>query len=495
MENISYHHFSFPFQWSINGSVERTFSEKTDLSQIQLKDNPGWKRVAIAENENDHNVLYDEKNYFYKFIHNALYDNGTSSSLLLHFERTEPQLSDTGKRKKVVFRIETRDRTYELTTDAVNLNLYSTGVGVLSFYLYNNQYTDPLDILRINQLGRRIFPPYIESVNDRKLIAKSIEIKGLDGNGDHYREDFSGYSNKSGCNQPARFVESLISDIAQNIHIEPVLDDRMFVECWYKNDQWTEAFKNEGLNSFLHSDGWHDFVFVDEPDMRGCHNEEMQRLLAEEATYRRWQQDGTLYGVSRNSMVCTTYRHCPGHFLKTFETIYARMVELILVQKASVLRFSAEITNISKDSGKDAYKKVSSLHSGYIRFVNQMHFTEVSAQTPGIELYQMLYSRMNIGRQVDKLNDEIQELYNYTTLQEENKTNKTMSILTWVTTIALPITVIAGIFGMNNLAFTGEGEGSPNAWYNHFSCQFAIIIIITALVFLAVSCILRRKKK
>jgi Mg2+ and Co2+ transporter CorA len=67
-----------------------------------------------------------------------------------------------------------------------------------------------------------------------------------------------------------------------------------------------------------------------------------------------------------------------------------------------------------------------------------------------------------------------------------------MSILTWVATIALPITVIAGIFGMNNHAFTGDENGELKAWYNHFDSQFLIIIGITGLICLIIYLLLKR---
>lgn len=44
----------------------------------------------------------------------------------------------------------------------MNINLYATGVGFLSFYLKNEDCTQnsPEDILAINQYGRRIMPPF-----------------------------------------------------------------------------------------------------------------------------------------------------------------------------------------------------------------------------------------------------------------------------------------------------------------------------------------------
>ena len=174
--------------------------------------------------------------------------------------------------------------------------------------------------------------------------------------------------------------------------------------------------------------------------------------------------------------------------------MYARMAELVLVQKASVLRFSAEVTNLSNmDVKSDFGRKVSSLYKEYIRFVNQIHFREVSAQDQGIELYQKLYDVMNLKNHVEKLDDEIEELYNYVSLREDRKTNSTMSLLTRIATIAVPMTVIAGIFGMNNKIL---GEGA------YFSCpinnlwvQLTIVIVITVIVIFVINIIEKRRLK
>lgn len=494
MNTISYHNFTFPFQWSIKGTKERPLSEQIDLDKIKFCSCENWTHATMQEEDKDKNVLYDEKNYFYKFIHDTLYDDPQrkNHSLMRHFEWTVPQTKN-GIRKDAVYIIETNKKTYKLQIDAVNINFYSTGVGVLSFYLYNYDYTDPADVLEINQKGRRIFPPYIESVNDRRIIAKSLSII-IDGEV-CYKEDFNLYNNKSESNKHAAFIEKLIHEVAADVDIMPVVDDRMFVQCWYKNDNWASEIAGDEFPKFLHSDKWYEFVFIDENNDLSCLNQNMKNKIIEEATYKRWQLNSTLMGITRASVVYLTNNSNKQAFLNTFETIYARMVEHILVQRASVLRFSGEITDITKQSDKHLNEKVNALYKEYIRFVNQFHFREVTAQTPGIEIYKMLYDAFSIEKQVEKLDHEIKELYNYVTLQEESRASNIMSVLTWVATIALPITVIAGIFGMNNLAFNGDENGNPKEWYNHAGPQFIIIFAITLLIVIIIYLLLKKTNK
>ena len=485
----SYHNFMFPFQWRIKGFDGKTFSEQISLKNIQYALGANWERTIQPAAERELDDLYNERNYFYDFVHDALYDNGEDNSLVRHFERVETKHGD------VTYMIESEGKKYELRTYAINLNLYSTGVGMLSFYLYNEKYPAPEDVLRINQVGRRVFPPFIASVNSpRRMIANSIELIGLHGRETGYREDFSRYTNKTPSNQVAAFIEDMIHEVAANVTLKPVIDDRMFVQCWYKNDEWAGQFCDAVYGDFLNNPQWYEFVFVDDLNGMSCQNKNMQQEIIKNATYERWQKWYSLYGVSRYSMVYLTNNNCPPFLLNNFETMYARMAELVLVQKASVLRFSAEVTNLSNmDVKSDFGRKVSSLYKEYIRFVNQIHFREVSAQDQGIELYQKLYDVMKLKNHVEKLDDEIEELYNYVSLREDRKTNSTMSLLTRIATIAVPMTVIAGIFGMNN-KILGQDKyflcPINNLWV-----QLTFVLVITVIVIFVINIIEKRRLK
>ena len=84
---------------------------------------------------------------------------------------------------------------------------------------------------------------------------------------------------------------------------------------------------------------------------------------------------------------------------------------------------------------------------------------------------------MTLKEQVEKLDEEIQELYNFVSLREDRRTNSTMSLLTWITTIFLPVTVIAGYFSMNDFSCN-----SKFAFQTMIMVCFAVIVISIVLV-------------
>lgn len=467
----------FPFRWKIKDLDNRPFSEQIDLNNITYPHSSNWERLPVPVIDKETDDLYNERNYFYEFVHNALYDDGTDHTIIRHFERREP------KHTEVSYRIVCGNsrKTYQLKVESINLNLYSTGVGVLSIYLSNTRYSHHDDILAINQYGRRVFPAFINDVNLRLELAHSLNFDGLNG---VYSEDFSSYTNKAVSNTPASFITKMVHEVAQNIVLQPVIDDRMFVLSWYKNDEFSNQFQKDNTSyaNFLHSQWWYKYVFVDANNM-SCPNDAMSRRLISAATYPRWQQWGTLYGVSRYSMVLLTSNGCPDYIINYFETEYARMAELVFMQRATVLRFSSEVTRISNMSTQKGFgAQVSSLYKEYIRFENQIYFREISAQDQGIEMYQLLFNAVNLKEQVEKLDEEIEELYNYVSLREDRHINRTMSLLTWITTIFLPVTVVTGFFSMTGYVFESNPDGKYLWAQAIILLCFSLIVILTILI-------------
>ena len=496
----SYHIFYFPFKWKLQGESRNDFSKIIDLDNIRPVPESHWTTNEFPD-EDDLKQLYDEKNYFYEFVHPVLYDTHTSDTLLKHFEREEPQ-----KTKMCNYCIVAKGKEYELELDSVNLNFYATGIGTLSFYLKNERYGDKNDILNINQYGRRIFPPFYNDIECKIETAESLSITGLSGDASRYFEDFSSYANSKKTWKPAKFIVSLIEDLQPNLDIVPVIDDRMFVNCWYENDEVAKQFydyhektekllpevrrdickkQHEKLTSFIEDDFWYKFLFVD-TDSVSCTDINMRKRLVEESTYPRWQHNGTLFGCTRYSlMLLTNVGFFPQEVLaKHMRSMYSRMIELVLVQRSSMLKFSEEVTRVSslKDTKhKNVAIRIGTLYKEYIRFINQIFFKDITAQEQGIELYTMLMARFKADQQIKELDEEIGELHAYITLLIENNRNEQGRWLSLIATIFLPGTFISGLFGMNQLG----GDGF--SWWQ-LGMQILFIIVCTIVVSIILKC-------
>lgn len=492
----SYHIFYFPFKWEIKGLKEKSFTERTNIRHLTPDRLSDWLPIeAQTLTKVEADELYNEKNYFYRFVHPVLYDEGEENPLLLHFKRREPQ----NPQNNVIYKIQkNKGKCYELNVDAINLNFYTTGVGMLSFYLRNERedQKEPEDILNINQYGRRIYPPFIADINRRIEIAEYIAIEGLHGVASKYKEDFNEYDNRNDW-KPGRFIESLLFDLSDSLSFEPIIDDRMFVNCWYGNETLSDNIKNGRLNEKNAGvspfndldDFWYKYLFVD-ANSPTCANVALRKEIIQAQTYQRWQGEGTYYGVSRYSFVSLTNREWFSLNVSAIHmrTIYARMVELVIIQRASILKFSSEVTRVSKlakgkDVDPDLVDEISALYREYIRFVNQIYFREVTTQEQGIELYDLLSKTMRTEEYVKDLDREIEELHQYASMLDDKKRGKTTEALTKIATIFLPATLIAGLFGMNE-----GGDLVESFWW-----QSLIILVATPIMYFIIQSINRKK--
>ncbi|MBB4080318.1 Mg2+ and Co2+ transporter CorA [Lewinella aquimaris] len=479
-ELISHHVFLLPFKWQKEGSSAydiEDFAQLVKQCKASLENSRWLQRPFSQQRITD----YNEYHYFYDYVAEVLYqtepvtkDSRAEDLFIAHYSFdiapgtgtyaiTAPNPHKPGR------------KTYILEVDSVLLHMFYSGVGILSFHL-NNREPDqkhPKDILAINQFGRRVFPNFypippdevgfqsaFTAVDSTTYPPGGIELAyciGLDlglteaeavdleqmrpsllsRNYHSWIENWAGgiegqlkdRNNYYLFRMPEMLIP-LIGMLENGYDIKPVLDDRMFVMCWYGNDSLaTHLTTGSSQQNYITNDWWYRYVFVDGNSMRTVQNEQFQAEVVKKATYNRWTGLQTLYGVSEYSFVLLTdslpkLRENKDAFLVThFQTIYYRLTELVLLQRASIQRFSDDITHITQLDGLDA--KIQSeteltqadlarrLNRRYIRFINRIYFREVTPQQQGIELYDMLQTQARVPGQVHALQEEIERLQNY----------------------------------------------------------------------------------
>lgn len=516
---FSYHIFYYPFRWVRKLNTDKTFSECVDLDELEIKDKSMWKRVQLDENadklpadvfireRNEAAELFGERQYYFDFVHPVLYDvKGQKNALIHHYERVEPQEGDVRYRIEINKKKENKESKtrYELVVDAINLNLYSTGVGILSFYLKNmrEDQKDEDSVRDINQFGRRIMPPHSGEFdcNDRILIARSIEI--TDDDKLKYKDSFT-YVAKKGVGddngrkfsdvwRPAGFVENLIHDLSAELETKALIDDRMIVSCLYRNDGLSKHAQNN-VDEFVNEKFWYQYVFVDNGSDVTCKNFEMKKKLIEDATYYRWQEYGTMSGVSRYSFVCLVNERGFNLMWLHLRTIYSRMMELILVQRASMLMFSSEVTRVSAELNtydEKIVNKIGSIYKEYIRFLNQFYFSSVTIQDQGIELYDLMSRQFASAEKIKELDEQIAELHQFVSLKADEKRNSSSDTLNWLAAFFLFPTLWIGVFSINSLE--NMHTGLCDFW-THILMILALSVVGWLLLYLIYS--LKKKNK
>ncbi len=440
---------SYYAKYSFDQRVRERFKEIID----SLKKS-GWSYSPYeVKSEQDYNTLI----YFYDFVKDSLFNTQSLQELNATSYRFIKECS-----QNALYTFTFKETTYSLQIKKIELFLFDTGIGVLAFFLENNQYSTLKDILIINNVGRRVYPQFLPLEETQEVfLPKSFNVCGI-------QEDFKEWKIFPKEAKVARFILKILGDsftIQKNqeskFFIQPIIDDRMFVICWYGNNILSNYYKTCSLEHIQEWDNWYKLLFVDSGDKTIQHNE-MQRILIERSTYFRWQNYGTLYGLTRYSFVALTDRsRFSLNVLRVhMETIYFYMVLLLFAQRASIIRFSDEVTAISDLGDSNRVDNINRLYINFLRFTNKLYFKEVTAQEQGIELYDMGRSIMRIDEGIEDLRNEIGSLVSHALILNENKENQKLNKLTKLGTYFLPPSLIAGIFGMNVF-----NESIQNIWW------------------------------
>lgn len=442
--------------------IDNTF--KTSLE----KDGWNYKSHTI-----DTPFDYNEFAYFHDFARDTLFNsrNFEENATSYYFNKTIV--------KDDIFKITIKDdKCYRLNLTGISLRIFDTGVGVLSIELENREDSQKEldDILKINEFGRRVYPQFLSTEGGTTLtdktkktfLADKIEITI---NSKKFFENF--YYNTVPKNiKIADYILDLLgrntftsqwSDIGKNV-IQPSIDDRMFTLCWYGNDKLSKALQNYKYKT---EDDWYRYVFIDGKNTT-VQSPQMKKKLLKKATYDRWMGYGTLYGMSRYSFVClsasfSTLEKEKAEFITDhIGTMYYQMFTLLLAQRASILRFSDEVTSLSDIDENTLNNQISNLYKNYIRFVNKLYFREITPQDQGLEIYNQAREILRIDSDIKDLDNEIDELHRYASMLEDNLRTKKMDKLSMIGYLFLPPTLIAGIFGMN--VFPSELLDKDNTW-------------------------------
>lgn len=481
---ISQHLFLFPFVIApirLGKKFDREFISK-------LLANDKWK-----PKEFDCQLNYSEFVYFHRYVRETAFTGNKESSLFDYYLKKCEEGS--------TLELSMADGiSYKLALDYLSLHVFETGIGILSLELKNTTTAEFSDILRINDLLRRIYPSFLDSngttasqKND-KILPDKIILHLSDGK---VEEDFSApFINTTNQIKIARHISMLLGEsFLDCFYAEPVIDDRMYTLCWYANNDLSDYMKNivSGKYAYEDSEDWYKFVFVDSGIESCCKNRKMRQELIRTSTYARWIECGTLFGISRYSFVALTgssdfsYNVVRNHMHRQ----YYQMVIFLLAQRASAINFANQIASISKlidqlDIKKGDVKiiadEVRTLHGKFIGFVNRMWFEEVTPQEQGIELFDIAQRQMKLKDQISELKEEMKELFEFVELHHQKEQNLAVYRLTILAGLGLPITILVGFWGMN-FKFTTEQDF---LW-------FIISGVLTLIVLLVIWKSFRRK--
>lgn len=496
---LSQHLFLFPF---VVTCKEKSKFDRKDTQELLVKKD-GWKESKFAPSKN-----FSEYVYFHKYVRESAFNDESKTSFSDYYQKD----CSAGDRLNIYY---SPDKCYELQLEYLSLHIFETGIGILTIQVQNCDYPGLEDVLKINDLARRIYPPYLcDDKPDKPPRGSAIPYKAvLSLGGTTVTEPFQGpYVTDGGELIIGAHIRSILGEyFLDQYKAEPVIDDRMYTLCWYGNDELSGALNSRRRHHYAYedSDDWYRFVYVDSGDSC-CKNIDMRRELISRSTYARWVEYGTLYGISRYSFVALT--NSTADFIRNhMQRQYYQMAVFLLAQRASAISFASRISSISSEiddlNGKTVEidgiaENVRKLQGDFIGFVNRIWFEEVTPQEQGIELFAIAQSQMKLKEQIAELKEEMKELFEYVEMQYEKKQtendrelNKVIGLLTKVSVIFLPLSLFSGLWGMNVLNYNSEKKVIEFVNHPWFVPILLAAIILPFIIFKVCLCHSDKKRR
>ena len=358
--------------------------------------------------------------------------------------------------------------TYKLPIEAIELHIYSCGIGALFFKTLNDSYPKLSDIKMINTYGRRMKIAYIPREKETGGIwADKLGIK-VEKNGKEITSSLMDYKelickikrkdNKEDNKKEMEDVVEKISEVAGFLEqilfvrlsnknyvqddredeyiIECYSDDRMFAISLIHNKELSEELKgfeakdahNEREEIEKLEEKIYSIIYMDSKGA-SCQNIEMRRKLLEKSLYTRWMGYGSLYGASSYSYVAITGEKHPDineSVVRSFYTEYLYLISLVLAQRIGIARFSYETTLNAENMNKGGWNRFwksgnhIELQEKYVIFKSQMLVLEPSSQEQGIEIYKLLQEQLLVKEEQEILEEQVQSLFESISLWRGN---------------------------------------------------------------------------
>lgn len=471
MNLISQHIFMLPFNFYSTGSNRYPKCDWDYLvGHIITKLAPIWRESIFSPHSGG--FSYGEFQYFHPHVREQYFDLAPGQAAVRFFKLALPN------HDLAIYRIIRGENitVLELVVKSISLRLCETGVGLLSLELHNYKHPTFEEVLLINNLGRCVFTPYMAAdkvdnaiTNGNAPARIEIELGYLEAKGEFNDK----YFKKPGLGVAAHITDLLASaglglegapdSAGLPFRFRPTADDRMFVVCWFGSQEWSNHMqirRDDGGYQYQNDSDWYRLVFVDSCEPL-CQHEGMRQELIAQSTYCRWADYGTLYGITRYSLICLANRNDTSltYLREYMRGVYAQMMAMLLIQRASLLRFSGRVAEASREARDNASAEKANiseiagqaerLQLDYLNFVNRLWFTEVSPQEQAIEMYSQAFNLAGLDKSMEELRTEIGELHAFIRMNHEKNEGEALKGITLLGVLFLPLSLLAAIFSMN----------------------------------------------
>jgi hypothetical protein len=420
----------------------------------------GWHRTAESKFDMS-SQAYQDMVFFHPFVRRAFFDianNDSQQEALVHSYAIEP-----GPGTRLLYRAENcNGESAEVLVTSIRLLMFANGISILTLGVeaWDISYDQAL---WINEMLRKIYPSSDRQIASGRMPNYMALLEEHDGvRRELVRERFDRSRLVELRPQLSKVVLGLLhfADYRSQ-EFEPILDERMIVSSFVQ-------LNGELLpDNFEHSEeqeiAFSRLLYVDRGGSDFRYDSNFAHETMQHDVYRRWQHEGTLYGVTSYSNVTSVIaapgrRHSNALVYRMFATKNHLIGLIALFYRASLLDFAKESALISRQlfpifSGKVVrYKHIgfaTKLMADFHYFNNYWFFDELTTKDEELEHFRMFCRayrvdelKKSIGGQVEKLAGYIDRLY---ALRNSDAVNR----LAMMSVILGLGALITGFYGMN----------------------------------------------
>ncbi len=460
-----------------DGRYDISLAERLDMSKVHSAISKSqWERLAPIDTapsleyrdyekgnsefeQAEARLLYSESCFFYNHIRRIIYNTQNDDAFVMVLRR---KMEGSGKYivNGYIHKNNPADnktiavpKTYELELDDIMLRIYANGIMLLSFHCHNNEYDSLADIATINCWGRRLYAPY--SIIDKPYIPpdipSEIRLELYSGEGNGASTSISLYKEKDIFHaERLSFLKNLLAEEfiskasftqlskirklneESYIVLDSFNDDRMYVHSYVCNEKLAKNlqayYPQRGCNhgpeykEYIKPtlQNWYALIFGDrDPNDPTCKSAERLTQELSVATYDRWMEYGTFYGLTYNAFLTLMSSRHPTLFNSLWH--YFQLSCIALLYKTSLQRFNDEVSGIARLWGKKRARNLSALYKEHFRFINLAWFRDVTAQHQGRELFHMLCEAQQIDQETELLNATLTEMHSDSRMTAEEK--------------------------------------------------------------------------
>ncbi|MFN9297419.1 MAG: hypothetical protein ACK6DZ_06880 [Acidobacteriota bacterium] len=454
-----------------------------------------WERASYTQFDLE-SPAYQDMIFFHPFVRRIFFDTagiGASDNEIEALLRCYH--IPLSKENKLFFLAEDRrEREAELEVTDLRLFLFANGIGILAIGV--EAFDIPLSkALWINEMMRKVYPSSGRQLREGRSPSKvTLSVETPYGRTNVIEAGFEN-SAMIGFLPPVSEVITSLLYFADYRHeeYEPVLDERAIVYSYLALDPASvpENFHKTEEYDILFSRA----LYVDHAGDDYRYARGFTKRLMEQQVYRRWAHQGTLYGFTSYSNVtmCFGTFDCDDHQLsegflihRMFDSRYYLMAIIALFYRATLLDFAERVALVSRrlyvdfQDGRlsDAnIERANYLRYEFLVFSNYWHFDELANKDEESEHFRMLSAvyditsmKLEVEREIDKLNASLQEYYSARNTQAVNR-------LAFVSTILGAGAVVTGFFGMNLSSSFEKAFFAPNehTLWLHWLAIFGVV--------------------